>query len=108
MIAAYFVAFILFIVLFFAFFHYSPKDRKGVAAYNAAALGLTASLIGWYVRQLHREMEGTVDYDWFFTIAPLTALGIAILVLAVTARESGPSARPARRSEGRVLREREP
>jgi hypothetical protein len=83
MIAAYFVAFILFTVLFFAFFHYSPKDRKGVAAYNAAALALTASLIGWYVWRLHQEMEGTVDYDWFFTIAPLTALGIAIVVLAV-------------------------
>lgn len=34
MIAASFVAFILFTVLFFAFFHYSPKDRKGVAAFN--------------------------------------------------------------------------
>jgi len=29
-------------------------------------------------------MEGTVDYDWFFTIAPLSALGIAIVVLAVS------------------------
>lgn len=83
MIAAYFVAFILFMVLFFAFFHYSPKDRKGVAAYNAAALALTASLIGWYVWKLHQEMAGTVDYDWFFYIAPLTGLGIAIVVLAV-------------------------
>jgi hypothetical protein len=84
MIAAYFVAFILFIVFFFAFFHYSPKDRKGAAVYNAGALVLTASLIGWYVWKLHREMEGTVDYDWFFTIAPLSALGIAIVVLAVS------------------------
>ena len=85
MIAAYFVAFILFIVLFFAFFHYSPKDRKGVAAYNAGALALTAGLIGWYVWRLHREMEGTVDYDWFFQIAPLAAIGIAIVVLALSA-----------------------
>jgi hypothetical protein len=72
-------------VLFFAFFHYSPKDRKGVTAYNAAALGLMASLIAWYVWKLHREMEGTVDYDWFFSIAPLAALGIAIVVLALSA-----------------------
>ncbi len=85
MIAAYFVAFILFIVLFFAFFHYSPKDRKGVAAYNAAALTLMASLIGWYVWRLHQEMQATVDYDWFFSIAPLAALGIAIVVLALSA-----------------------
>jgi hypothetical protein len=84
MIAAYLVAFILFIVLFFAFFHYSPKNRKGVAAYNAAVLILTASLIGWYVWKLHREMEGSVDYDWFFYIAPLAALGIAIVVLALS------------------------
>ncbi len=54
------------------------------AAYNAGALALTASLIGWYVWKLHREMEGTVNYDWFFSIAPLTALGIAIVVLAVS------------------------
>jgi hypothetical protein len=85
MIAAYFVAFILFIVLFFAFFHYSPKNRKGVAAYNAVALLLTASLIGWYVWNLHREMEVSVDYDWFFYIAPLSALGIAIVVFALSA-----------------------
>jgi hypothetical protein len=85
MIAAYFVAVILFIVLFFAFFHYSPKDRKGAAAFNASALTLTASLIGWYVWQLHGEFEGTVDYDWFFYIAPLAALGIAIVVLALSA-----------------------
>ena len=84
MIAAYLVAFTLFIVLLFAFFHYSPKDRKGVAAYNAAVLILTTSLTGWYVWKLHREMEGSVDYDWFFYIAPLTALGIAIVVLAVS------------------------
>ncbi|MGE5855035.1 MAG: hypothetical protein ACM34C_00595 [Syntrophaceae bacterium] len=85
MIAAYFVAFILFIILFFAFFHYSPKNRKGTAAYNASALALTAGLIGWYVWRLHREMEGTVDSDWFFHIAPLAALGIAIVVLALSA-----------------------
>jgi hypothetical protein len=85
MVAAYFAAFFLFIVLFFAFFHYSPKNRTGVAAYNAAALVLTASLSGYYVWNLHREMEGTVDYDWFFYIAPLAILGIAIVVLAVSA-----------------------
>jgi hypothetical protein len=85
MIAAYFVAFILFIVLFFAFFHYSPKGRKEVAAYNAATLILTASLIGGYVWKLHREMEGSADYDWLFYIAPLAALGIAIVVLALSA-----------------------
>jgi hypothetical protein len=85
MIAAYFVAFILFIVLFFAFFHYSPKDRKGAAAYNAAILILTVSISGYYVWNLHREMEGSVDYDWFFYIAPLAVLGIAIVVLAVSA-----------------------
>jgi hypothetical protein len=85
MIAAYFAALILFIVLFFAFFHYSPKDRKGVTAYNVAILILTASLSGYYVWNLHREMEGSVDYDWFFYIAPLAVLGIAIVVLAVSA-----------------------
>jgi hypothetical protein len=85
MIAAYFVAFILFIVLFFAFFHYSPKDRKGAVPYNAAILILTVSISGYYVRNLHREMEGSVDYDWFFYIAPLAVLGIAIVVLAVSA-----------------------
>jgi hypothetical protein len=85
MVAAYFVAFILFIVIFFAFFHYSPKDRKGTAAYNGAILILTVSLSGYYVWNLHREMEGTVDYDWFFSIAPLAVLGIAIVVLAVSA-----------------------
>jgi hypothetical protein len=85
MIAAYFVAFILFIVLFFAFFHYSPKDRKGAAAYNTAILILTVSISGYYVWNLHREMEGSVDYDWFFYIAPLAVLGIAIVVLAVSA-----------------------
>lgn len=85
MIAAYFVAFILFTVLFFAFFHYSPKDRKGVVPYNVTTLILTASLSVYYVWNLHREMEGTVDYDWFFTIAPLAVLGIAIVVLAVSA-----------------------
>jgi hypothetical protein len=85
MVPAYSVAFILFIVLFFAFFHYSPKNRKGVAAYNAAILVLTVSLSGYYVWNLHREMEGSVDYDWFFYIAPLAVLGIAIVVLAVSA-----------------------
>ncbi|HET6488501.1 MAG TPA: hypothetical protein VFG28_01975 [Syntrophales bacterium] len=85
MVAAYFAAFFLFIVLFFAFFHYSPKNRNGVAAYNAAVLVLTVSLSGYYVWDLHREMEGTVDYDWFFSIAPLAILGIAIVVLAVSA-----------------------
>ncbi|HEX7505097.1 MAG TPA: hypothetical protein VF336_07500 [Syntrophales bacterium] len=85
MVAAYFAALFLFIVLFFAFFHYSPKNRKGVAAYNIAIVILTASLSGCYVWNLHREMEGTVDYDWFFYIAPLAILGIAIVVLAVSA-----------------------
>jgi hypothetical protein len=85
MIAAYFAALILFIVLFFAFFHYSPKNRKGVAAYNAAILILIAILSAYYVWDLHRAMEGTVDYDWFFSIAPLAVLGIAIVVLAVSA-----------------------
>jgi hypothetical protein len=85
MIAAYFVAFILFIILFFAFFHYSPKNREGTAAYNAATLILTVILSGYYVWNLHREMEGSVDYDWFFYIAPLAVLGIAIFVLAVSA-----------------------
>lgn len=85
MIAAYFAALILFIVLFFAFFHYSPKDRNGVTAYNVAILILTASLSGTYVWNLHREMEGTADYDLFFSIAPLAVLGIAIVVLAVSA-----------------------
>jgi hypothetical protein len=85
MIAAYFVAFIVFTVLFFAFFHYSPKNRKGVAAYNIAILILTASLSSYYVWNLHREMEGSVDYDWFFYIAPLAVFGIAIVVLAVSA-----------------------
>jgi hypothetical protein len=28
-------------------------------------------------------MKGTVDSQWFYVIAPLTALGIAIVVLAV-------------------------
>ncbi len=85
MIVAYFVALFLFIVLFLAFFHYSPKKRKGVAAYNVAVLILTASLCGYYVWNLHREMEGSVDYDWFFYIVPLAVLGIAILVLAISA-----------------------
>jgi hypothetical protein len=85
MIAAYFAALTLFIVLFFAFFHYSPKNRKGAAAYNAATLVLIVALSGYYVLDLHREMEGTVDSDWFFSIAPLAVLGIAIVVLAVSA-----------------------
>jgi hypothetical protein len=85
MIAAYFAALILFIVLFFAFFHYSPKNRKGVAAYNTAILILIAILSAYYVWDLHRAMEGTADYDWFFSIAPLAVLGIAIVVLAVSA-----------------------
>lgn len=85
MIAAYFVAFILFIVLFFAFFHYSPKGRKGASAYNIAVLILTICLCGWYVRKLQGEMMGTADYAWVPWIAPLAVLGIAILVLAVSA-----------------------
>ena len=85
MVAAYFAAFFLFIVLFFAFFHYSPKNRKGVAAYNLAVLILIAILSAYYVWDLHQAMEGTVDYDWFFYIAPLAILGIAIVVLAVSA-----------------------
>lgn len=83
MIAAYFVAFILFTVLFFAFFHYSPKGRKGVAAFNIGVFVLMGSLCAWYARKLHGEMAGTVDSEWFIYIAPLTALGIAIVVLAV-------------------------
>jgi hypothetical protein len=85
MVAAYFAALFLFIVLFFAFFHYSPKNRKGAVAYNIAIVVLTVSLSGYYVWNLHREMEGSVDYDWFFYIAPLAVFGIAIVIFAVSA-----------------------
>ncbi len=84
MIAAYFVAVLLFVVLFFAFFHYSPKGRKEVTAYNIMTLIVAASLGGYYMWKLHGEMEGSASYDLIYTIAPLTALGIAILVLALS------------------------
>jgi hypothetical protein len=85
MIAAYFVAVLLFIVLFFAFFHFSPKGRKEATAYNVATLMLTAGLSGTYVWHLHREMGGSANENLFLTIAPLAVLGIAIVVLAVSA-----------------------
>ncbi|HTZ40088.1 MAG TPA: hypothetical protein VMB77_08025 [Syntrophales bacterium] len=85
MIAAYFVAVLLFIVLFFAFFHYSPKGRKEAPAYNVATLILVVSLSGYYVWNLQREMEGAANDDLFFTIAPLAVLGIAIVVFAASA-----------------------
>jgi hypothetical protein len=83
MIAAYFVAVVLFVILFFVFLHKSPKDRKGVRAYNLGVFALTAVLCAWYIRNLYGEMEGTVDSQWIYVIAPLTAFGIAIVVLAV-------------------------
>ncbi len=83
MAAAYFVAVLLFVILFFVFLHKSPKDGKGVLAYNIGVFALTAILCAWYIRHLHGEMEGLADEQWFYVIAPLTALGIAIVVLAV-------------------------
>lgn len=85
MTAAYFVAVLLFVVLFFAFFHYSPKGRKEVAAYNLTTLIVAASLGGYSTWKLHGELEGQANYDLIYTVAPLTALGIAILVLALSA-----------------------
>ena len=83
MIAAYFVAVLLFVILFFVFLHKSPKGRKGVLAYNIGVFVLTAILCAFYIRNLHGEMKGSVDDQWFFVIAPLTAFGIANMVLAV-------------------------
>ncbi len=83
MVAAYFVAVLLFVILFFVFLHKSPKD-KGVLAYNIGVFALTTILCTWYILNLHGEMEGLADEQWFYIIAPLTALGIAIVVLAVS------------------------
>jgi hypothetical protein len=83
MIAAYFVAVLLFVILFFVFLHKSPKGRKGVLAYNVGVFALTAILCGYYVWNLQRELEGSASYDVFYTIAPLAVLGIVIVVLAV-------------------------
>ncbi len=83
MIAAYFVAVLLFVILFFVYLHKSPKGSQGVLAYNIAVFAVAAVLCAWYIRNLYGEMEGTVDSQWFYVIAPLTAFGISIVVLAV-------------------------
>jgi hypothetical protein len=83
MIAAYFVAVLLFVILFFVFLHKSPKGRKGVLAYNIGVYVVIAILCAWYIWNLYGDMNGTVDSQWFYVIAPLTAFGIAIVVLTV-------------------------
>lgn len=83
MIAAYFVAVLLFVILFFVFLHKSPKGRKGVLAYNIGVFVVIAILCAWYIWNLYGDMKGTIDAQWFYVIAPLTAFGIAIVVLTI-------------------------
>jgi hypothetical protein len=72
MIAAYFVAVLLFVILFFVFLHQSPKCRKGGPAYNIGVFVVTAVLSARHIRNLHGKMEGSADEQWFYVIVPLT------------------------------------